>query len=861
MPEQAAQALWAALRALRDRASSARAALDLPFSYRETSRALNKPPYAVSLHAQRIGEWLRDSPHDSRIPSPDSHDEVLALVRLWSLWAGEDQSLRQGHWDALLEAARSERNPPPAGLVAAAVGWPIRDVTNPFALEVHQAIDAGAQDAHLPVMPAYVKREHDRQLCTVVQAALTGTSGVAILVGESSSGKTRACWEAIQGMPSHWRVWHPIAPTHPEAVLAGLDRMSPRTVIWLNEAQQYLLTSGPDGEHVAAQLRDLLRNPRRGPVLVLGTMWPEYWNALAGESRSGGTLHQSARALLSMNTIRVPSRFVGQDSEALSAAAATDPRMAEAKRRAGDGRITQYLAGVPALLDRYESAPPGARALIHAAMDARRMGHRPELPLEMLEEAAHGYLTDDEWDNLEDSWTADALAYLSAPCRGARGPLTRIRPRPDGGLDRQERYRLADYLEQHGRVARAFAAPPGSFWTAAEARGSIGDLTTLGVRAESHWRLRDAESLYQKAAREGSRLAVHRLAELRDSLGEHDAAERLYAELAANGDSEALETLASRRAEAGDWSEAERLALSAISSEDRSALTSLAGAHSAAGHREDAERLYRLCLEFEQADGHALLCLARHYAEVPDFEQAEAFAIQAADAGEKHAFGMLGRLLEDSGDAVGAERFFRMAVEAGDEGALESLAWYRYDTGDLEGAALLYRQAVKAGHLDAPLVLSQLREEAGDLVESSQILNNAMKIDEARALVMLGRPLADAGDISQAENNYRQAIAIGSDIAPRELGRLLQGLGRHQETEQLAIQTGHVSILESLADLMTESGEWDEAERLALLAANGGSFGALQRLAERHVGEARWDRLRRYGLDANGDFSEAWTFS
>ncbi|MGS2647751.1 hypothetical protein [Streptosporangium sp. LJ11] len=32
--------------------------------------------------------------------------------------------------------------------------------------------------------------------------------------------------------------------------------------------------------------------------------------------------------------------------------------------KAVDGKITQYLAGVPVLLDRYRTAPPAAKALI-----------------------------------------------------------------------------------------------------------------------------------------------------------------------------------------------------------------------------------------------------------------------------------------------------------------------------------------------------------------------------------------------------------------------------------------------------------------------------------------------------------------
>ena len=97
---------------------------------------------------------------------------------------------------------------------------------------------------------------------------------------------------------------------------------------------------------------------------------------------------------------------------------------------AQDGQVIQFLAGAPELLARYRNAPPAAAALIHAAMDARRLGMGIGLPQAFLEAAAPGYLTDAEWDALGEDWLEQALAYTAVPCKGVRGPLTRIRPRP-----------------------------------------------------------------------------------------------------------------------------------------------------------------------------------------------------------------------------------------------------------------------------------------------------------------------------------------------------------------------------------------------------------------------------------------------
>jgi hypothetical protein len=305
------------------------------------------------------------------------------------------------------------------------IGRPIHELTDPFALEVHRAIDAPSRTAPLPVLPAYVQRDHDQQLQAIIHQAVGGRSMAAVLVGGSSTGKTRACWEALEALPHGWRLWHPIDPNRPEAAAGALPAVGPQTVIWLNEAQHYLLTPAAElGERIAAGLRELLRDPGRGPVLLLGTIWPEYWATLTipPPPEQQDDPHAQARALLTGVDIPVPDAFAGPALQALEAAAEADPRLAEAAVRAEDGRITQFLAGAPALLERYRNAPPAARALINAAMDARRLGHGLYLPRSLLEAAVPGYLTDQQWDELRDDWLEQALVYCAAPCRGGLPP-------------------------------------------------------------------------------------------------------------------------------------------------------------------------------------------------------------------------------------------------------------------------------------------------------------------------------------------------------------------------------------------------------------------------------------------------------
>ena len=141
-------------------------------------------------------------------------------------------------------------------------------------------VDAGPG---LPVLPPYIRRDHDTDLAEVTQRAASGHSVMAVLVGGSSTGKTRACWEAIHLLPLGWRLWHPFDPTRPEAVLAELPRVGPRTVVWLNETQLYLRTPRRHRRTGRGRVATLLTDPGRAPVLVLGTLWPSHWDTLTRE--------------------------------------------------------------------------------------------------------------------------------------------------------------------------------------------------------------------------------------------------------------------------------------------------------------------------------------------------------------------------------------------------------------------------------------------------------------------------------------------------------------------------------------------------------------------------------------------------
>ena len=414
-------------------------------------------------HARRLDwrQWLAATRHPARKDGAIAValivlPWVIALV-LWLLWLGRHH-LDAGTavavifgfaavsvglpvvwlaWVPIRNGSRSsapsagDRAPGPAVLAGTPAGRPLAEVTDPFALEVHRPVQPEDPPPGLPELPAYVPREHDTALGSVVQAAAEGRSGIAVLVGGSSTGKTRACWEALHLLRDQpgWRLWHPIDPTRPDAALRELPAIGRRTVVWLNDAQYYLdAADGGLGERVAAGLRELLRDPARAPVLVLATLWPEFWDGLIARPAGGADPHSQARELLAGYDITVPAAFSSAQLRRLSQA--DDPRLARAAAGAQDGQVIQFLAGAPELLARYRNAPPAARAAIHAAMDARRLGMGADLPQAFLAAAAPGYLTNAEWDALGEDWLEQVLAYTAVPSKGVPGPLTRIHPRP-----------------------------------------------------------------------------------------------------------------------------------------------------------------------------------------------------------------------------------------------------------------------------------------------------------------------------------------------------------------------------------------------------------------------------------------------
>ncbi|WP_052457490.1 helix-turn-helix domain-containing protein [Streptomyces sp. AcH 505] len=557
----------------------------------QARRRISKKDLAARSHLGRttVSEAFQA---DGPIPSEQT---LMALARALRLPAEELLALRR---DAVTGGHGTE------------LGRPIAQ-WHPHDLEVHPA---GPGIPGAGALPGYVQRAHDLVLAQAVEDAAAGRSRMLVLVGDSSTGKTRACWEAVQLLAEDgWRLWHPFDPTRAEAALDDLHRVAPRTVVWLNEAQHYL-GDAEAGERIAAALHTLLTTPERGPVLVLGTLWPEYADQYTALPPPGhDDRYSRVRELLAGRTLSVPETF---DAQAMASAAAKahdgDQLLADALTRANQhGRLAQDLAGAPELLKRYERATPVARAVLKAAMDARRLGVGLHLPQAFLTAATADYLTDAEYDRLATTkdWAERAYAELAKEVHGKQAPLRSTTPRPQrrppSPLPPTEThtptatgplFRLADYLEQHGRTTRRALCPPASFWHAAFTHLTQPDeLAAPADQADSRHRLQWGHHLRHRAADRaadrGDTAALYWLAVKRKRGGDQAGAEDLLRQAADRGSADALVLLAEMREEAGDQTGAEDLARQAADRGDTVALVRLAEKREEAGDQAAADDL------------------------------------------------------------------------------------------------------------------------------------------------------------------------------------------------------------------------------------------------------------------------------
>ncbi|ROQ65213.1 TPR repeat protein [Streptomyces sp. CEV 2-1] len=693
-------------------------------------------------------------------------------------------------------------------------------------LGVHPAISgtSGPTVDGAFVLPEYLEREHDGQLRARLDEAAAGQRTALLVVrGESCTGKTRTAFEGVRSCLAKWNLVFPKTVGDLLAVLRS-PALAERTVLWLNEIQEYL--TGPHGEEAAAALRNRLELP--GPVVIVATLWPIHHHALTATAEFGTVdAHPQARALLSPSTpIDVPGSFAAQALRSL--VDCRDPSVAIAARTSPGGTVIQTLAAGPQLVDHYEQAVgphgPYGRAIIAAAMDARRLGHNAVLPTALLRAAAPGYLSDDQRAAAADSWFADALGFARTKVKGVVAALEPVAD-PNGMGALPEVYRLADYLDHHARLSRRYRFPPGSFWTAALGC-STPDVLHLAAAARFRSRYKIAATLYRRGADAGDTGALLELAALRGRVGDLAGAEQLYQQAADGGDTRGLLELAALRGRVGDLAGAEQLYQQAADGGDTRGLLELAGWRRRVGDVAGAEQLYQQAAA--AGDTGALRSLEDLRQAALDLECAVREYWRAggtSTAAVRELAGWRRRI----GDREGAERLLRQAADGGDTSALWRLAEIRAQAGDAEGAEQLYLHAIQADGTGALLGLARHRGELGDTDCAERLYRQAADSGDARGLLELAALRAREGDLAGAERLYRQAAAAGALLDLAELRQVSGGLDRAALEFERNADAERTGALLELARQREQVNDLAGAESLYRLAAAAGTplFGQL----------------------------------
>lgn len=356
-------------------------------------------------------------------------------------------------------------------------------------------------------LPRYIARDHDVALRAQLRAA-TVTGGMVMVVGASSTGKSRSLYEAVREICTGWQV---LIADDAAAVRQAIPTLPARTVVWLDDTPtvRYLTAGGLTRVDVLALIE---RTEVDGPVIVVNILWRaaylELTTAPVSVEEPETQLSdpwRDARLILSLAmqpVIEVPTRFSSDERNAAAAAAqeTSDRRLAEALADKQYG-LTQHLAGAPQLIARWDQAfevNMYGWAVITAAADARRMGVHDPLSNGLLAATAASYLDDSHYAEAPPTWWEAALEYATRPLAGG---VRALFPIPGAEIGRPAGFEIADYLLEHIALVRQTALPPASAWTGLIHHAHApGDVFRLAINTDNRMFYGLAEQLYRRVA-------------------------------------------------------------------------------------------------------------------------------------------------------------------------------------------------------------------------------------------------------------------------------------------------------------------------------------------------------------------------
>ncbi|MGH3166578.1 MAG: tetratricopeptide repeat protein, partial [Trebonia sp.] len=270
-------------------------------------------------------------------------------------------------------------------------------------------------------------------------------------------------------------------------------------MVWIDDAYPYLCDTA------AARALHTLRCQGYDDVVIIATLWPAQWNDICfpDEMDSEGSRVWARRLLKLAIRIDVPDSFDRVDRSRAEAAGRGDPRIAAALRDCGPGgQVTQVLAAGPALTRLYDGADAFTKAVVTAAMDARRLGYAGLVSAEFLRSTAVGYLSGEHRAGPPADWFDKAIRRSTTKANEAVAPLKPVRTRP--GVGDADGYDLADFLDQLGRERLRERPVPAMTWdTLADFVTEAAPRTALAREAARRGLLQYAYLLAKPSAEDG----------------------------------------------------------------------------------------------------------------------------------------------------------------------------------------------------------------------------------------------------------------------------------------------------------------------------------------------------------------------
>jgi nucleoside phosphorylase len=682
---------------------------------RDTGRSLHDLPPAHD-HGGLTRSGLSDALHgERRLDWPVVRDLLIA-------WDVPERD--RDHW---LHAWRRTATADPVALLTGRVAAAL-----PRELGVHKAIPrTGTIACAGDELPTYVQRDFDDQLRgEIARGSRDGC--FVILVGGSSTGKTRSLYEAVRDAVPDWLLVH---PTDNAEIADLLENPRLNVVLWLDELHRYLGSTPP------LTKRDMVKLVRR-PTIVVGTLWPDEYTSRMAPRQVGTTdRHARDRDLLEYAhvVIGVDDAFSSGERHRAELIARTDSRIRVALHTQ-DAGVTQVLAGGPDVILRWKQAPEQARAVITAAADAHRLGVRGPLSRDLLEDAVYGYLPAAQRVVPAASWLDSALEYATSKVNGAIAALSEVdggRPGTLGG------YAVADYLAQYTRGVRRTERPPDTIWHALvkhlDTDSTLDELRRIAASAKARLRYCYAEQALTRLAGRGDTAATIELADtlirqgrieeaiqrIERCLGEQPRDAKLTAKLekavrirdradelrhaAAGGDLRATERLGEMLADLGRADELRaRAGRDSVAADDLAELLADRGCLHELAERADAGHRFAADLLADLLAAQGRVELLRQRAEAGD-KAANRRLAKFLAAGERDACPATAHP-----DAVRAQvAALRTAADAGDEPAADQLTALLFE---LRDEAELRAEVDAGTHLASDRLLALLTSErpAGD---------------------------------------------------------------------------------------------------------------------------------------------------